>query len=147
MLSGMTFAIPRASNAFEACLNWVSRINVYHPTRLKLSALRSPSYPRKQSPLLLLSLPFFKDKPQRNDPDAVDELIQIKRNPLPIPDASTLSSEHLVRNSASIAGEDAGNLLALALQRVHARWRDVDWGINTRPYTLYTRYGMSKNPV
>merc|ERR1712087_850056 len=69
----MTFAIPRASNAFEACLNWVSRINVYYPTRLKLSALRSPSCPRKQSPLLLLSLPFFKDKPQRNDPDAVAE--------------------------------------------------------------------------
>jgi len=73
--------------------------------------------PPARTPILLISLPFFKGKPDRDDSVLDDELIE-RKNPLPTPDASTLSLEHLVRNSASVAGEDAGNLLSLALQKL-----------------------------
>ena len=47
-----------------------------------------------------------------------DDYYRKKTNPLPLPEETNLTLNYLVRNAASIAGEDAGNLLALALQKV-----------------------------
>ena len=49
-------------------------------------------------------------------------LILPQKNPLPLPDATTVSLHHLIRNSASVTGEDAGSLLALALQQVRTKF-------------------------
>ena len=70
------------------------------------------------TPLLLLTFPFFKGK-REDSADSIEDVTDVKQpNPLPLPDESTVSLHHLVRNSASVTGEDAGSLLSLALQQV-----------------------------
>ena len=109
----------------NAALNLASRI-----CQRKLS---SPTYPSSspgtvtrlisQSPLLLLSFPFFKGKNDGEQDEGIGGDSQPpQKNPLPLPDATTVSLHHLIRNSASVTGEDAGSLLALALQQVRTKF-------------------------
>ena len=92
--------------------------------RKLISPSHSSSHPTtvtrlvSQSPLLLLSFPFKGKSDGEQDEGIGGDSQPPHKNPLPLPDETTVSLHHLIRNSASVTGEDAGSLLALALQQV-----------------------------